>query len=257
MTGGEPASGDLPVRVINMDGAEARMAAASAALTAQGIAFRRFPAVVGAALSSEEHARVYDAAANRKRFRNPLIGPELGCYLSHVALWRELVASDAPAMVILEDDFAAAPHLATTLAALARDAGDWDMVKLYTRRPEARVVARRVLAGDVDLAMPYQIPNTTLGYVIRRDAARRLLECLLPFARPIDEDLKRFWEHGLKVWIVLPAPLSFGAEADDVASIGAARRGRSGGLARGWRNLSYRFGYLARLHWHRLIGTTR
>jgi glycosyl transferase family 25 len=258
MTSGGNAPDIWPVRVINMDGATARMAKAEAALAAQEIAFERFPAVVGAKLSADERAAVYDEAANRTRFRHRLIGPELGCYLSHVALWRQLLASDAPGMVILEDDFAAAPHLAASLAALAADGGDWDMVKLYTRRPEARTLSTRPLIEGVALADPYQIPNTTLGYVIRRAAAGRLLERLVPFSRPIDEDLKRFWEHGCAIRILVPPPLSFGEEASDAASIGKARRDvLRGGLAQGWRNLSYRIGYLARLYWHRLIGTGR
>ena len=258
MTGGGTATAVWPVRVINMDGATARMAKADAALTGQGIAFERFPAVVGAKLRDQERAAVYDEMANRSRFRHRLIGPELGCYLSHVALWRQLIVSDAPGMVILEDDFAAAPHLAASLAALAADQGDWDMVKLYARRPEARMLSTRPLIEGVSLAEPYQIPNTTLGYVIRRGAAEHLLDRLVPFSRPIDEDLKRFWEHGCAIRIILPPPLSFGEEAADAASIGKARRdGLRGGLAQGWRNLSYRLGYLARLHWHRLIGTGR
>ena len=244
-----------PVRVINMAGAEARMKAAAAALDAEGIAFCRFDAVDGRALPPEEVARIHDADANRRRFRYPLLGGELGCYLSHIGVWRELLAGDAPGAVVLEDDFTCARPLRPVLEALARDGGGWDMVKLYTRRPGARMLRRRPLCEGAELALPYQIPNTTLGYVIRREAAARLLARALPISRPVDEDHKRFWEHGLAIWQVLPPPLQPGPEATGAGSIAESRRqARAAPLRQGLRNLRYRAGYLAALHWHRLTG---
>ncbi|MBZ0128017.1 MAG: glycosyltransferase family 25 protein [Rhodobacteraceae bacterium] len=255
-------SAEWPVFVINMADNTARMQKCRAALDAQDIAFERFEAVNGRALEAAEIARIYDAAANRARFRHPLVAGELGCYLSHVALWRKLVASDAAGAVLLEDDFAAAPGLGLVLQALAGDQGNWDMVKLFSRRPDARMLARRPLCDGFDLAIPYQIPNTTLGYAIRRDAAARLLQRALPIARPIDEDHKRFWEHGLTIALVQPPPLSFGEEASKGDTIQANRKAATrppagAVLRQGLRNLGYRLRYLAALHYHRLIGTGR
>jgi len=252
-----------PVYVINMADNTARLAACDAALSAQGIAFQRFEAVNGRDLPEGDLAKVYDPAANQHKARHPLIGGEIGCYLSHIGLWKRIVASDAPGAIILEDDFAASDDLAVVLAAVSADQGGWDMVKLFSRRPSARMIERRPLDDRHDLARPYQIPNTTLGYALRREAAQRLLQGALPIARPIDEDHKRFWEHGLSVWMVQPPPLSFGVEASGDGTIQAARKasgqGRAplGGIKQGWINLRYRIGYLFHLHKSRLLGPRR
>ena len=244
---------DWPVYVINMAAHTGRMSSCKLTLDRLGIAFQRFDAVNGRDMSEPEIARVYDALANRRRARYPLVAGEIGCYLSHLELWRELAASDHKGAIILEDDFIARPELPLVLASLSSDRSGWDMVKLYSRRPNQRMLSTQALCVGFQLARPYQIPNTTLGYAIRRDAALRLLDNVGRFARPIDEDLKRFWEHGLDIRLVLPPPLGLAPAANSGDAIQAARR-RGGGISQGWRNLRYRLDYLARLHFHRNMG---
>jgi glycosyl transferase family 25 len=112
-----------PVFIINMASNTARMARAGGALDQLGIPFTRFEAVNGRALSGDDLARVYDPVANLRRARHPMIGPEIGCYLSHVELWRQIAAGDAAGGVILEDDFATEDDLAAVLEAVAADRG--------------------------------------------------------------------------------------------------------------------------------------
>jgi len=250
-----------PVYVINMADNTARMEKCRNALGAAGIAFERFEAVNGRALGADDVAGVYDAGANASRFRHPLVAGEIGCYLSHVEVWRKLVLSDAPGAVVLEDDFEAEADLPVVLHALAHDAGrgEWDMVKLYTRRPDKRMLARRPLCEGYEIAHPYQVPNTTLGYVITRASAEQLLRRSLPFARPIDEDHKRFWEHHQRIRVVLPPPIHPGVEASRGDTIASARRKDGRGalparLRQAITNLRYRLKYLAALHWHRRGG---
>lgn len=237
----------------------ARMEKSSAALASLCIAFQRFEAVNGRALSAAEIAKVYDAKANRTRFRHPLVAGELGCYLSHIAIWNMMADSAAQGAVILEDDFAARPELGQVLAALAADPRAWDMVKLYARRPDAKMLDHQPLCKGFTLATPYQIPNTTLGYVLRKPAAVKLLARSQVFSRPIDEDHKRFWEHGLDIRLVLPPPLSLGVEAETGDTIKSARKAQENlplgqKLRQGLKTLKYRLSYLALLHVHRLRG---
>jgi len=243
-----------PIHVINMAANTVRMTECAQALTAFGLRFQRFEAVNGRALSNTDIAEVYDAVANRTAFRHPLLAGEIGCYLSHIAVWRLIAAGDAAGAVVLEDDFEADAGLAGVLAGLAADRDDWDMVKLYSRRPGARMLDRRALLPGIDLGCPYQVPNTTLGYVLRKDAAVRLLAWSVPFARPIDEDHKRVWDHGLDIRLVLPPPLTVRASAQGGDTIAAARRGTGRSWRQMVRNLGYRLRYLAALHGHRLSG---
>ena len=251
-----------PVHVINMQANTARMARAADELSRRGIAFTRFEAVNGRALSAQELARVYDPAANARRSRHPLIGPEIGCYLSHIAIWEQVAAGDAPGAVILEDDFAAEDDLAEVLAAVAQDRGDWEILKLFSARTGQKMLGTRPLVPGREIGVPYKVPNTTLGYAIRREAAARLAAIALPVSRPIDEDHKHFWETGLRVALVVPPPLSFGELSAESGTITAARRGASRpslpkALAQGVKTLRYRLSYLFHLHWNRLVRRAR
>ena len=96
-----------PVFVINMADNITRMARAADELNRLNIDFTRFEAVNGRQLSEAEVAAAYDPDANLRRARHPLVMPEIGCYLSHIALWRQIAEGDAPAGVILEADLLA------------------------------------------------------------------------------------------------------------------------------------------------------
>jgi len=251
-----------PVHVINMAANTTRMARARGELECLGIPFSRFEAVDGRVLSGDEMARVYDPVANLRRARHPMIGPEIGCYLSHVALWERIAAGDAPGGVILEDDFAAAPDFADVLAAIAGDDGSWEIAKLFSARVGQKMLDCRPLVAGRVIGVPYKVPNTTLGYAIRRDAAARLAACALPVSRPIDEDHKHFWELGLRVALVVPPPLAFGEQGAETGTITGARRRtqkrRAGAaLLHLWRSLRFRLSYLGRLHWNRLVRRVR
>jgi glycosyl transferase family 25 len=258
-----------PVYVINMDENPDRMARARAELDRLGIDFTRFSAVNGRAIPEDELPRVHDADANARRFRHPMNRAEIGCYLSHVALWERIAAGDAPGGIVLEDDFAARDSLPAVLDALARDSGTWDIVKLFSLDKPQRLLDRRPLvvgaaggdgaAGAAEIVIPYKVPTTTLGYAIRKDTAARLAAGALPVSRPVDEDHKHFWELGLRIASVLPPPLQFGETSFEEGSIQKTRRRSRGvaGLAQAGRNLRYRLRYVAGLHWHRLVRRAR
>lgn len=245
-----------PVFVINMAGNTTRMARAASELERLDIPFARFEAVDGRALSEDQLARVYDPAINRRRARRPLIGPEIGCYLSHISVWEQIATGDFPGAVILEDDFAAADDLANVLEALARDPGDWEIVKLFSARDRQKLMYSRPLVDGRSLSVPYKVPNTTLGYAIRREAAARLAACALPVSRPIDEDHKHFWELGLKVVLVSPCPLTFSEQSSESDSITVTRRRENSRHSGGFfthtlRTVRYRARYLVGLHFSR------
>lgn len=247
-----------PIFVINMQNNNSRMKMAAEELSRCGLAYTRFEAVNGRALTEQRIAEVYDPAANTYRARHPMTGPELGCYLSHVELWKIIAAGDAAGGIILEDDFVAADDLATVIEAIAADTGNWELVKLFSARKNQKVLDLRPLAQGREIGVPYKVPNTTLGYAIRRDAAARLANLALPVSRPIDEDHKHFWEIGLKVALVTPSPLGFSSLSDEAGTITDTRRqkGKSSFAIKAkqaWRTSRFRMNYLFGLHWSRMV----
>ncbi|PWE32217.1 glycosyl transferase family 25 [Maritimibacter sp. 55A14] len=247
-----------PSLVINLADNTRRMENSATALTAQGLPFERIEAVNGWQMDEAEVVQVYDAAANRRRARHPLVRPEIGCYLSHIAAWERIAEAEAAGGFVFEDDFQAGDDLAAVLGLLSQDSGsDWDMVKLFSFDRAPKCVRRRALDRAHELVIPYRVPTCLIGYGLTRDAARHLAARARPFFRPVDEDQKFFWETGLRVALVLPPPVSVGDQQTVTGTIGKARRsaGEAGGLARFWRGLRYQAHYRAALHWHRARGT--
>lgn len=225
-------------------------------LAGQGLPFHRVDGVNGWKLPVTEIARVYDANANRARARHDLVPAEIGCYLSHIDAWRAIAEGETAGGFIFEDDFEADDSLADVLRALSDDGGsDWDMVKLFTFDEEAKLVAERELSSGLRLVVPFRVPTCLIGYGLTRNAARRLVERAVPFFRPVDEDMKYFWETGLRVALILPAPIKVGDQQTVTGTIGTARRDAAeSGLARLWRGLRTQVAYQAALRWHRFRG---
>ncbi|PLX37437.1 MAG: glycosyl transferase family 25 [Hyphomicrobiales bacterium] len=246
-----------PVYVINLADNTGRMERSAAQLDAQGIAFHRIDGVNGWAMSDDEIARVYDPALNRRKARHPLVRPEIGCYLSHVAAWQAIAEGEAEGGFILEDDFRAEETLAGALRLLSADSG-WDMVKLYSLDPDTKLIGERLLGEGFTIGIPYRVPTCLIGYGVTRDAARRLVARALPVVRPVDEEMKFFWETGLRVALVRPQPIAVGDQETATGTIGQSRRrdvpvaGARGKFSQALHGLRYQLGYRLRLHYHRM-----
>ena len=142
---------------------------------------------------------------------------------------------------------------------LSADTGNWDMVKLFSLDANPKYFDRRPLGPDHIIVTPYKVPNCTIGYVLKKSAAQRLLDCSIPFFRPVDEDHKFFWEKELQVALVVPPPITIGDQQTTTGTINEDRRAArpaelTGRILQGFRNLVYQICYKTLLHWHR---TTR
>src|SRR6476660_9011430 len=179
-----------PAYVINLAANTRRMEHSARQLGAQAIAWRRIEGVDGWALSAGEVGRVYDRQRNARRAKHALVPPEIGCYLSHIAAWRAVAEGDAGGGFIFEDDFAADAALARVMELLSADAGSgrWDMVKLFSVRPEPRLLKPRPRGDDHRIGIAYRVPTCLIAYGVTRQAAARLAERAIPFFRPVDED---------------------------------------------------------------------
>ncbi|MYB34297.1 MAG: glycosyltransferase family 25 protein [Gammaproteobacteria bacterium] len=242
--------------LINMPANTERLRNSEAQFVDLGIKFERINAVDGRMLSEQDIQNVYDAEANRYRARNPLVASEIGCYLSHIEAWKKISQGNFKGGFIFEDDFRASDNLGILMELLSEDTDSWDIVKLFSLKTNLKCIARRPLGKDHSIATPYKVPNGTIGYGIRKSAAKRLLDCSIPFFRPIDEDHKFFWEKGLRVALVLPPPLTIGDEQTATGTIQDDRRTTkptrfTKKLHQGIRNLLYQIRYKALLHWHR------
>jgi glycosyl transferase family 25 len=209
-----------------------------------GLRFEFFDAVEGAMLTSEEVGRLYDPEKNARLYKHPLSPPEMGCTLSHYSLWQRISANEAGGAFLLEDDFQADTGLADVIAAISHAKLQNCMVKLFTREP---VSGEEVgdLPGGYRLVMPRHVPGQTLGYAIDSVAAARLAAKAMPMGRPVDMDIKHWWEFDVPVLVVQPSPLHVNTKQTGSSIEAAREKKRTGGFLRAWRNVRYQLAYNA------------
>jgi glycosyl transferase family 25 len=190
--------------VINLDRDQPRLAAVSTEFARCGMAFERFAGVNG--LAVPEVARPYFFGADG-RPPQTLTRGEVGCYASHLILWRRVAQGrcEAPTL-ICEDDIGLPGDFVDILhAALASADEGWDIIRLSA--PSRRVMWRVCpMPEGYDLVRYSKVPVLLGAYLISQQGARKLLKPGLR-TRPVDIDLARPWELDLNIYGVAPAPV--------------------------------------------------
>ena len=197
----------FPIVYINLAKDEERRHRMQTQSAAMGLHLSRREAVWWEDLGQVEQECYYSAQLNARQYFKPLANGEKGCYSSHIQAWQALLASDAQAMVIFEDDVRLLPPLPGALQAIERLPVNWDMIKLYGRDHEK--TARERPIGDGLALIRYQrVPSFCAGYVISRRGAEKLLSSRIPFGRPVDVDLRFWFENDVQIYGVVPSVIA-------------------------------------------------
>jgi len=192
-----------PVFVVNLDRAMSRMSQSEAILKDRGIPFHRFTACDGRSLSEADIVRL--TGCREPRFQKRLLtAAEIACYASHVEIWRQVAASSAPGAIVLEDDFDLSADAAEVFSAISSAHPTWDMLKFFSDKPKALREAED-LPGGFKIGTPEKLPMSTIGYAITRAGAAGLYQVMMPVRYPLDNALKRWWEHGCCVKLIQPS----------------------------------------------------
>ena len=210
----------LPIVFINLSKDVERRERMTAQVEQMGLKASRLPAVWWADLPEAEQKRYFNSAQSHGRYFKPLGNGEKGCYCSHLRAWQQLLDSDAPAMVVFEDDVRLLPELPQALDAIAAlpGAANWDMIKLYGREQE-KIASQAALVKDALQLITYQrIPSFAAAYVISRSGAQKMLKSRIPFDRPVDVDMRFWFENGLRVFGVHPSVIALD-DTSEVSSI--------------------------------------
>ena len=124
---------DLPVVVINLPHRTDRWQTLSRRMTAVGLTkLIRASAVEGSRLSDGQIAALLRSRADgideAPRSHLTLTRPAIGCFLSHLAIWRWVLGTSLPRVLVLEDDAAPAAHYSparfcSVVASIPEEAG--------------------------------------------------------------------------------------------------------------------------------------
>ena len=190
------------------------------------ISAKRLDATWWKTVPTDEANALYSIDLNKEQYYKPLSNGEKGCYTSHIRAWKILLESDAEKIVVLEDDISLNDEFIKILDAIDKSDQEWDMIKLIGRERNEKIKSSENLLGTQKLIRYNKIPSCTTGYVLSRSGAKKLISSRIPFGRPIDIDLRFFWENDLKILGVHPAAISL-ADSSTQSSIWTTREKNS------------------------------
>lgn len=192
-----------PVVVVSMTSAEKRRAAFAARAQGAGISWRFFDAC-----TELVDGLTYDADAVERNKGRALTRGELGCYASHFSIWQEMSNQEIPQCIVLEDDVIVDWAFLAQLSVTDLEAERLPYLRLYSKVPTfSRVVSRNFLQHSRSIVELVGHPYGTQAYAITLNGARALMKACATIKRPIDDQMDRSWEHGVRNLALFPAPV--------------------------------------------------
>ena len=171
--GGETRGNRLPIYVINLDRAVARLEIFTTHARERGLAFERVSGVDGR-LVDEAISRAV-IAVWRPRIWTPPNPGEIGCFLSHREVWRRIVERGEAWAFVAEDDIRFSPEAARVLHEGSFPDGV-DVIKAETRLEPVTIDRAGIpLFPGYDLHRIWSRHLGSGGYLVSAAGARRLL----------------------------------------------------------------------------------
>lgn len=186
----------IPIYVISLARAKQRRAKFASEFERAGLDYTIFEGVDGE-LSPKELLDNFDARAWSRNMGGPLSLGHLGCYMSHVQLWRQVADRNDAIALICEDDVTFSLEFPHALASALSMQSQWDIVRFSCIRAKGRLL--QGISGKFSLNA-YWGPFTGNGcYLIKRDVAACLAGSFLPICRAHDHELNRFFFYNVRL----------------------------------------------------------
>jgi len=190
----------LKVFVISLQDSTSRRANASAQLDRAGIPFEFFDAVRGDT-ALQQYFSGYDEiefVLNTGRYVTP---GEIGCYASHLAMWRKCTELDE-AIMIMEDDFLLDERFADAFEVVATRTADLGYLRLQSETKGKKRLLEKLETFQLWRYTRY--PHSAMCYGIAPSVAKTFISSSSVLTAPIDVHVKKFWEHGHLMYGLTP-----------------------------------------------------
>lgn len=192
----------IVAKIISLPNAETRRATMLPNLEAMPFPWRFFDALDGGARS----CLTVDPSRQLSCFGRVLGGGEIGCFKSHYAAMCAFIEDrDADWLLVLEDDVWIDADFPFADFAALFSRNHIDYFRLFARRCKQADVMFGI--GQRQVIRYRSDPYGTQAYMINSAGASRFIAHIKGIDRPIDDELGRFWEHGLDAYAVYPFPV--------------------------------------------------
>lgn len=183
-----------------------------------GIEYERIPTIYGADLTAEQKRSAYRSFRARLVRGTPLSDGEIGCALSHCAIYRQMAQEKIEIALVLEDDIVISDEfpavLAEAIAGLDKDKGQVIIFSDYGVAPD-----NRPKHGIIKTS----VAHCTDAYLITLPAAKRILAVNTPVITVADAWMRWSRLYGIELYHAFPTTIRqdndrFGTDVADWGS---------------------------------------
>lgn len=183
----------VPVYIVNLESDREKRYLIQKQLDGAGIKYEFVDAVDGSKLSAQEKESVYTPQRAIEVFKRELSKGEIGCALSHLKIYRKMVAQEVECAVILEDDVELCSDFLELVENFKEFQNECDCLLLGHNDEIKRDVFlytslwhKKKYIKNYKLYRFTKVAFGTYGYIITLKGARKLLNACKTIEKPID-----------------------------------------------------------------------
>jgi len=183
----------LPIFIINLKASVERREAMAELCAKYNLSVTFLEATDGRLLSQEGLDRLLGKGSMQSTLGRDLSPSEVGCLLSHKAIYQMIVDEELGVCLILEDDIEFSEDLLQVLDDINMLPSDWEVVLLGHHGRKSRLSkikgslwGRRIISNNYKLVRPSEVAYGAYGYLINKRGASKLLAELECIALPLD-----------------------------------------------------------------------
>lgn len=166
------------------------------------IDYEFFPAVNGREIKNIEE--VYDEKKALKIAKRGLSAGEIGCALSHRAIYKKMIDENIPQALILEDDITVLPDFFETYTSLSKiNIGNKVILLGTTSEKRIKKLWKKKLTANTNMYLVLNNYAGTYGYVIGLKAAEKIYNCISKIFTTADD--WKYYKRLLQLWLVSPS----------------------------------------------------
>lgn len=170
--------------LINLDRSKDRLAQMGVEFGRLGLSFTRVAAVDGRLLSQEELNAV---TAPVRRWEIPMPPGEIGCFLSHKKCLEIIAQGEDAYAAVFEDDIVLSGQAQKILTGTDWIPADADLIKIETFNSVILLGESKKIQGtECKYARLLSKHLCTGGYIVSREAAKRMLQFMQLISIPVD-----------------------------------------------------------------------
>ncbi|MGI9337349.1 MAG: glycosyltransferase family 25 protein [Gammaproteobacteria bacterium] len=194
-----------PVYVISLARAKERRENMTRRLNALGANYQIIDAVDGKALNPSQYAHRLQTREYFLKFGCQLTAGEIGCFMSHHNLWRQIADGKDDCALIVEDDATWDDDFAEVITRTIKCDWHWEVVFFSVQKPRpADCILCEVGKGRQLIRYKRRDWCTTIAYLISRQGAAKLLDYCQNIRAPIDRMYAEYWRNGVAFYCVRP-----------------------------------------------------